>query len=179
MYSIHTTTYLTCLVSRCRLLPQFWHPISSKLAFDTERLLLQMPYNHQPICTKSRRQRRFAIRGRVYRASDRRPKSMSILTEDDGHRRFAFLQGIFSDDETQTRVWDCQVSVIDIYGLQHDFQFFFKNDRRLSENLAVDFVSPDAHWKGDVAMLRIATSSSRVVSMRSGDALLADFALHG
>jgi len=138
-----------------------------------------MPYNHQPIPSKFKRHKHFTIRGRIYRATDQRPKFTNILTQDDGYRRFAFLRGVLSDDGTQPRVWDCEVAVIDIYGLRHDFQFFFKNDRRLAENQAIEFVSPDTHWKGDAVILRIAASSSRVVGMRPGDALLADFALHG
>lgn len=37
----------------------------------------------------------FTIRGRIYRATNQRPKSTGISTQDDGYRRSAFLQGGF------------------------------------------------------------------------------------
>lgn len=101
---------------------------------------------------------------------------MEVITQDNGTRRFAFLQGLLSETRQQ-HIHLCKVKVTDRRGASHTFYICFKNDRRLPTNQTVKNLTR-TRWNGDIVILRGATEiDDGIVSMRRNDAKLADFAL--
>ncbi len=116
------------------------------------------------------------VQGRIYCTGLLRPKFVKVITQDDGSRRFAFLNGVLGD-HIQLHIRTCEVTVVDRRGRNHRFQFFFKNHCHLPINQTVEALKEGRFWNGDIAILRSAAHSDGVVNMRGHDAHLADFAL--
>lgn len=117
-----------------------------------------------------------AVQARIYSASSLRPKFVPIATQDNGVRRFAFLEGVIEGGKLQPYIHFAEVNVIH-RGRCHQFYIFFKNHRYLPENRTVRAMTSDISWHGDVVIMRGSYRGIGVVNMRQNDAKLADFAL--
>jgi hypothetical protein len=117
-----------------------------------------------------------SVQARLYSASSLRPKFVPVVTQDNGTRRFAFLQGVLEGAKLQPYVHVAEVNVIH-RGRPHQFYFFFKNHRYLPENQTVKAMTSDVSWHGDIIIMRGSHRGIGVVNMRQNDAKLADFAL--
>ena len=116
------------------------------------------------------------LRARVYRTFDNHPQFTKVVTQSTSASHYAFLHGVLRG-RIQPFIHTCNVTVIDKHGGHHNFSFVFKNHCDLPINQCVEALCPNTHWKGDIAILRIAVGFDGVVGMRAGDHKLADFAL--
>lgn len=117
-----------------------------------------------------------SIQARIYNASSLRPKFVPVTVQDNGIRRFAFLQGVIGGAKLQPYIHVAEVKIIH-RGRSHQFYFFFKNHRYLPENQTVKAMTSNISWRGDIVIMRGSHGRIGVVNMRQNDAKLADFAL--
>ncbi|PPQ75763.1 hypothetical protein CVT26_000703 [Gymnopilus dilepis] len=112
----------------------------------------------------------------VYRASGAFPRCVKVVAQDNGVRRFAFVEGVLRG-RFQPRVHGAEITIVDRKGRQHTFFFFFKNHRRLPLNQTISRLCQGATWRGDAAMFRVSVSGTRLINLRSRDRALTDYAV--
>lgn len=111
------------------------------------------------------------IQGRIYKTNETRPKFTNIIAQDNGHRRFALVDGVL---DNLPHV--CEVGVFDGKSI-NQFYIFFSQGHNIRVNRAVKALSSDLSWNGDILIVRGSARSQGVVNMRGHDRKLADFAL--